>query len=134
MTRRNHRRGANAIEFALLFPLFIVLTLGGLEYSYYFVKWQAVIAAAQDGARAGSQTAMPNKPDDAAEVAAQATLARFFPRAVPSGVSYVGTIVGSDQVKITVTVPNTKLVGMPFLPVPASIVAEAQLEVQDLYN
>ncbi len=134
MKRRPNRRGANAIEFALLFPLLIVLTFGGLEYSYHFVKWQAVMAAAQDGARAGAQTAMPNEPDTAAEVAAQATLARFYPRTVPSGASYVGAIVGADQVKVTVTVPNTSLVGLPFLPVPTSIVAEAQLEVQDLYD
>ncbi len=93
-----------------------------------------MVTAANDGARAGAQTSMPDDPDDASEVAAQAALARYYPRAVPAGTTYVGTIVGADQVKVTVRVPNTSLVGVPFLPVPATIVAEAQLAVQDLYD
>ena len=53
MTLRN-RRGANAIEFALVLPVFLTIVLGMMEFSWAFFVRTAVITAVSDGCRAGA--------------------------------------------------------------------------------
>ena len=36
--RRNNRRGANALEFALTLPAFIAITFGMMEFGYFFSR------------------------------------------------------------------------------------------------
>jgi Flp pilus assembly protein TadG len=54
--RRGHNgeRGAAAVEFALVFPLLIVLLFGILVFGLVFFQWQGVQAAAREGARMAS--------------------------------------------------------------------------------
>jgi Flp pilus assembly protein TadG len=52
--RRDRQRGAAAVEFALVFPLFIALLLGTIDYGYFFFSDQIVTNAAREGARAGT--------------------------------------------------------------------------------
>lgn len=49
---RRSQSGASAIEFALVFPLLIAISYGGLVYSYIYVLQQGVNFAAQQGAQA----------------------------------------------------------------------------------
>ena len=49
--RKNHRRGAIAVEFALVFPLLILLTFGAIKYGWLFLKAQQITNAARYGAR-----------------------------------------------------------------------------------
>ena len=44
--------GASAVEFALVFPLLLAMTYGGLVYSYVFLLQQSINFAAQQGAQA----------------------------------------------------------------------------------
>jgi Flp pilus assembly protein TadG len=52
--RRDRQRGAAAVEFALVFPLFLALLMGTIDYGYYFFSDQIVTNAAREGARAGT--------------------------------------------------------------------------------
>ncbi|SRR6266700_2176619 len=51
---RDSQRGAAAVEFALVLPLFLALLMGTIDYGYYFFSDQIVINAAREGARAGT--------------------------------------------------------------------------------
>ena len=48
---KNHRRGAAAIELALVFPLLILLTFGAIKYGWLFLKAQQITNATRYGAR-----------------------------------------------------------------------------------
>src|SRR5215213_7388542 len=58
-------RGANAVEFALILPLLIVLVLGIAEFGHAFQVQGTLSAAAREGVRA---MALRNDPADAREV------------------------------------------------------------------
>jgi len=47
------QRGAVALEFAILFPLVLVLTFGGVQVAFWFQARAMCQAAAQAGVRAG---------------------------------------------------------------------------------
>lgn len=68
---RRHRRGGNAIEFALLLPVFIALLAGIMEYGWLFFMRATMLTAARAGCRAGS-VVMPDSGDDPEEVAEEA--------------------------------------------------------------
>lgn len=54
MLTRLRRRGANAIEFALILPIFVTLMMGVIEYSWFFFQRSTVVNAVRDGCRAGA--------------------------------------------------------------------------------
>jgi len=65
---RRQRSGNNAVEFALIMPVFILLVFGMMEYGWAFFMRTGVI----NSVRAGCRTAVVVHPDDdPAEVAEQ---------------------------------------------------------------
>lgn len=48
---KNHRRGAVAVEAALIFPLLLLLTFGAIKYGWLFLKAQQITNATRYGAR-----------------------------------------------------------------------------------
>lgn len=54
--RRRHESdaGAAAVEFALMFPLFIMLTVGMISAGFAFERWIAVTQGAREAARYGA--------------------------------------------------------------------------------
>jgi hypothetical protein len=54
MQLRRHRRGGQAIEFALLLPVLVLLTGGMIDIAYVLGTRQALVMAVQEGARVGS--------------------------------------------------------------------------------
>lgn len=67
----NVRRGANAIEFALTFPLFLVIVLGLMDYGYLFAVQAGLDNAVALACREGAMTD-PNQ--DSPEAVASAEL------------------------------------------------------------
>jgi len=53
---RNQRRGANAIEFALTLPVFMGITMGIIDFGYYFAAQAVLDAAVLEGTREGAIT------------------------------------------------------------------------------
>lgn len=48
---RRHRRGSQAVEFALCLPVIATVLFGILEYGVMFNQWLSVLSATRDGAR-----------------------------------------------------------------------------------
>lgn len=55
--RQRNERGATMIEFAIVFPLIIVLVMGIAEFSLAFKDWLTISHASREGARAGATAA-----------------------------------------------------------------------------
>ncbi len=70
-TRQGRRRGGNAVEFALVTPVLVMMLMGIVEYGWYFSQHQSVVTAARHAARFGA--AMPWE-DDPEEWAVQEVL------------------------------------------------------------
>lgn len=65
---RRQRRGANAIEFALTLPVFLLITLGAVDFAWYAWNWTTLSSAAATACRAGSTRDIGDDRDDMADV------------------------------------------------------------------
>ena len=54
--RSYKRRGANAVEFALITPVLLYVLFGTMEYSWFFLNQILLDAAASEGARTAAVT------------------------------------------------------------------------------
>ena len=62
MTRRlKSQRGAELIEFALIFPLLLLVLLGIVDFGFLFQRYEVLTNATREGARLA---ALPNYTDD----------------------------------------------------------------------
>lgn len=52
--RRQKRRGSHAVEFALLFPIFVTFVLGGIDYFWYLLQRYELTDAVVTGCRTGA--------------------------------------------------------------------------------
>lgn len=68
------RRGSNAIEFALIMPVYVALMIGIVEFSWMFFVRSQVINTVRDSCRAGAVTPQDEAPEDVAESQMQAFL------------------------------------------------------------
>jgi Flp pilus assembly protein TadG len=68
---RAHRRGSNAIEFALTLPIFVILLSGMIDFSWYFFTGWRVSSAVREGLRVASVTPVTDDPVDRAETAVE---------------------------------------------------------------
>jgi Flp pilus assembly protein TadG len=59
--RARDQRGAVAVEFALIFPILVLLVLGIIEFGGGFHAWDATQNAAREGARLGAVDASPSE-------------------------------------------------------------------------
>lgn len=59
---RRRLRGAEAVEFALTVPLFLLLLSGLVDFAWYFSQQHELIDAVRAGARSGSVTLLADDP------------------------------------------------------------------------
>ncbi len=52
--QRRQRRGSNAVEFALVLPVFVALIFGMMEFSWVFFQRTTVVHSVRNGCRAGA--------------------------------------------------------------------------------
>lgn len=135
MTRRPlfDRRGASALEFALILPILLALIVGIIDFGWYFQANGQVVAAVREGTRLGV-----TYPSD--EAPAQA-ITRI--RAVLTGYGFNGAAavittapVGAtpnEMLSVTVSLPFDPLVGMVAVAMPTNLTASMTmlLEQQD---
>lgn len=122
------RRGNNAIEFALLLPVLLTLVFGALEYSWYFVQYEAVVRAAQVGVRAGSQIKRSLNPQTTAANVAKSTLTTSQP-ALGATATATGSVLTNNTVQIILSAPYKPLI--KFVPTPATVTYTAVMRLED---
>jgi Flp pilus assembly protein TadG len=131
---RHPQRGAAAIEFALILPLFLTLVLGAIDWGWYFFIDQLVTNAAREGARAG--TLLPPRPTSTAgqaETAAENAGLAFLQRVRLNRTGVVATyttVDGTDAIEVTVTYPVGSLTGFLRTLIPANARATSVMRWQ----
>ena len=118
--RNVSRRGAVAVEAALVLPVLLLVTFGAIRYGWFFIKLQQITNAARCGARAASvynanHTEVMNiistllGPYGARIIADGETPPVTFKITEKDGNSYITTNVASagaqDKITVTITVP-----------------------------
>lgn len=62
--RKNKKSGAAAVEFALVLPILLVITVGTIEFGLLLYNQQVITNASREGARAGIIAQNPRATDD----------------------------------------------------------------------
>lgn len=119
-------RGSNLVEFALLLPVLLVLTMGTIDFGYYFLQSARATSVAATAMRTGSLQVPAEH-----EVAACATCVSTARDLMVSGLADLGIAVSASEVTPSLTavagvcslvldaeLPHRSLVG--FVPVPTS--------------
>lgn len=120
--RWSQERGAAAVEFALILPLFLAVAFGIVEYGWIFYQQFNLAGAVRDGLRQGvtvSQTASPD-PLAFAKQRAQADLQTQG--IAPASVTLTATYSGTSPTKtmtLTAVMNYKKIIG--FVPTPAKL-------------
>lgn len=131
---RATQRGAAAIEFALVLPLFLTLVLGAIDWGWYFFIDQLVTNASREAARAG--TMVPPRPTSTAgqaETAAENAGLAFLQRVRLNRTGVVATyttVDGTDAIEVTVTYPVGSLTGFLRTFIPANARATSVMRWQ----
>jgi len=119
---RAKRRGANAIEFALILPVLLMILSGIVDYGWMYMLRTAATSAARSGARVGALTPQDKSPDsEAADAASDSWTAMGLPIA-PQIVTFrtgapelmvvrvrldvftlIGLVGGPTQIEVTAT-------------------------------
>lgn len=125
---RQGRRGASAIETALILPVLLTLFGGTVDTAWYLYQRNALVDAAQAAARAGAVTGTQ------AEFAADASTAAAA-RLAAEGVDPSQVTVTAEQstgsttmITVTLTLPFSPVVGLVPLPDSLSAAASAHYE------
>ena len=122
------RRGAAAVEFALVVSLLFMLLIGLIDYGWIFLKVQQITQAARAGVRAAvvadSTTATVESTINA--WMAQAGIATFTYILTPANVSEVSA---GSPIKVEITVPTNQLalIRTSLIPVPDKLHAAASM-------
>jgi Flp pilus assembly protein TadG len=137
---RRRERGAAAVEFALVLPLFIALLMGSIDYGYYFFSEQVVTNAAREGARAGSLVAqggaLPTAGAQSTAISNARTAAQTYMQ--KGGVTCPGTCVtatyvtvgGSPTIDVVIDYPYAGLTGFTGSALPRHVYAHAAMRWQ----
>jgi Flp pilus assembly protein TadG len=131
MRTRHARSGSTAIEYALILPVLLTILFGAMEYSWCFIQYEAVVRAAEAGARAGAQvelTANPN-PTTVAQTVAKQTLTASFP-AIGNAATATSTLTSSSTI-INVTVQTNYPAIIKYLPTPPILKSSASMPIEN---
>ena len=104
-------RGAVAVEFAILLPVFLLLAFGICDFGHAYYMKQVVTNASRDGARYGSlySTALPNVFSPTISAWVTSKYASLLPadanlQVTPGGTGYTSGTTGDDlSVQVTAT-------------------------------
>ncbi len=109
------RRGANAVEFALILPFLVLFIAGIVDVSWYLNQHQLLIQAVRDAARSGAV-----EDADSAEIAAEETAIQSLDAlGLDSGTADISTDVievGNDRaIHVRIITPHESLFPFPGL-------------------
>lgn len=108
---RNRKRGQSMVEFALAFPIFLLIVIGIMEFGRLFITYTSVYAAAREGARYGAAVENLCKLD---EITAQANRVAFVTDGLSVNTVYSKTECGQlragDQVTVTASIEHFRFI------------------------
>lgn len=109
---RSKRRGAAAVEFAVVAPVFVLLVFGMLEYGRMVMVQQVITNASREGARRAVL-------DGATASEVQSTVSSYLTGATVTGATTTispsdpGTAAAGDPISVTVSVPFSAVSWLP---------------------
>jgi Flp pilus assembly protein TadG len=132
MARRTaHRRAAEAIEFALVFPVFLLLVMSTIEFLWFMSTSSALQTSVRTGARLGAVAISGDAATDA-EVGAEAAWSAF---GTPSPATFDAIEEGESpnlQLRVTGTVAYASLTGLvPPMVLPAAMTKRVTVRLED---
>jgi Flp pilus assembly protein TadG len=126
--KNDNRRGLALVETALVLLILMTITLGVIEYGWFFYKSHQIANAARQAARIGAR---PSSNGATVTTAAETALTNAgIPLAMVSiGVSPAPDSVSPGQTfQVTLTADYTQLgLNMPLVPTPNSIISEVTM-------
>jgi Flp pilus assembly protein TadG len=122
------RRGANAVEFAIIFPVLLTFGFGIIDLGWMSLVRHAASSAAAAGARVGAVTAQDAGPSAAAQAAAAARWTELgLPVTAVIGAAQSGA---PEMMEVTVVVDLTSLTGWVVGPDTIDVHASQRMEDQ----
>lgn len=116
--RTPRRRGANALEFALIAPLLVVLLGGLIDYGWFFWREALAVNAVREGVRSGSLKAPDPKTETAGQCAACLTQANSAVTSALNAQGFSGFTIAStlERMPATGTPCSYAIVVAPTIP------------------
>ena len=122
------RRGAAAVELALLLPLLLFLFVIAVDFSRVFYYSQTITNCAKNGALYGSNLTTDISPYANLQAAALADAQSLSPQ--PTVASSTGTdAAGNNYIQVTVTWPFQSITGFPGMPSALHLSRTVQMRV-----
>ena len=122
------RRGANAVEFALVMPVLFALVTGMMDYSWVFMLRHGAMNAARVGVRVGSATDPAGSPESAA---ADAALDRWARLRIDGEPTIVAFRTGDPELMaVRITIDVTRSIGFVMGPSTIQVTAVEEMEKQ----
>jgi Flp pilus assembly protein TadG len=109
---RGRRRGAAAVEFALLTPIIMVLGAGTIEWGYYLSRREIVVSASQEACLAGVTATSTGTYDATAKTAGKNVLNAAGLNG--AGATITTSLAGSvpNLFTVTISVPYQSIMGV----------------------
>ncbi len=124
------RRGAAAIEFALVVPVLLLLLAGVIEWGWYLSREVAVIQAVREGALTGTLTREEDDPVTAGTARLRDVLATTGFDA--AGASCSGALTDTSIGRTITLQTSLRYVGLiPFIPTPTTLGAALTMRLVD---
>ena len=122
LKRREGRRGAAAVEFALTLPVILSIMGGAIEFGWYFHESMHMVNAVRQGARAASMTSSDLGPQSVGVAVAQDVWTASGLPGTPSCSATLGTMSALPGTTVTVTcaVDYQPMMGR-LIPIPQSV-------------
>ena len=122
LAKRDGRRGAAAVEFALVLPLLVTVLFGVIEYGWVFYQNFNVASSVRDGLRVGVTVALAASPDPKASAIKKTqdllTGVGINPASVTINATYNGSP-PSKTLTLSASMPYKAIIG--FVPAPSTI-------------
>lgn len=110
------RAGVTAVEFAFVFPVFVIFVLGLIEIGRGFMVTHELTSAARNGCRVGVLQGKSNTDIQAVvDAALKALGVSGYTTTVKVNdvVANASTAVSNDQIQVTITVPVANITWLP---------------------
>ena len=120
------RRGTAIVETALILPLLLILTFGGIKYGWLFIKWQQVTNVVRHSARYASTYPTPTSPSPSDLIDSLMNGANM-PNYSINQLTIPGTVGGDVVVEIEVDAASVDILRIALLPAPSRLVSRMTL-------